>query len=184
MEKIEIKKLILLLSSIFPEKSMSDQGIDVYCEALRDLPDDVLKNAVKKIMVESKFFPSIAEIREKAFSIVGQISGERSAQEAWEEISRGMKVSGSYNRPEFSTALISRAVDAVGGWFHICVECDTEIMRAQFLKMYDSLLKRDQENIRTLPEIKRFIEQEQAKIAEKKNDARLLISKITEKFKP
>jgi transcription-repair coupling factor (superfamily II helicase) len=152
-----IRKILMVLAAAFPDRKLDQVGIDLYCEMLKDIDTEFLGLAAKEILGSNKFFPAISEIREKVNFLMSKIKSEKSSQEAWEEVQSGIRAYGSYQVPKFYP-LTGRTVDAIGGWYHICCECDIEIMRAQFLKMYDNLLKRKQEDARCLPETLKFIE--------------------------
>lgn len=61
-----IRKNLFKLSCVFPDRKLLSEGIDVYCEMLIDLPVEAILKAVKHCLRECRFFPTIAEIRDKA----------------------------------------------------------------------------------------------------------------------
>ena len=92
-----------------------------------------------------KFFPSIAEIMEAARELVIAATGERTADmdEAWREVQKAMKETLAFHQPEFSTHEIKQAVDTIG-WttFLECKVDDFNTLRAQFLRIYESICRR------------------------------------------
>jgi len=79
----------------------------------------------------------IALIREKARAIQKKLPGE-----AWAEVLGAIRIVGSYGSPKFSDSLIKKAVNCIG-WRHLCLSENIEIQRAHFLKIYESLSKRE-----------------------------------------
>lgn len=55
-----------MMAIVLQDKKISDEFIAIYQEMLADIPDDVLIKAMKDCLLTCRFFPSIAEIREKA----------------------------------------------------------------------------------------------------------------------
>lgn len=51
---------------LFQEKKVSDQFIFIYQQFLADLPVDVVAAAIKDCICECRFFPTIAEIRDRS----------------------------------------------------------------------------------------------------------------------
>lgn len=55
-----------MLVILFQEKKVSDQFILIYQQFLADLPVDVVAAAIKDCICECRFFPTIAEIRDRS----------------------------------------------------------------------------------------------------------------------
>lgn len=71
---------------------------------------------------------------------------ERSLDEAWNEVQRQMEEAFVYKKPVFSTPEIEKAALAMG-WIGICNTPTDQIgtARAQFLKLYASVLGRNKD---------------------------------------
>lgn len=114
-------------------KSQDKQGKDVYVAMLEDLPAELLRKTVKKIILEQTFLPSIAEIRAAGMSLLATVDPSRkvkSWQEAQTEIAAGISRTWfkgclgeiPQDHPEYglpcdpiwSTPEIKAAVDAFG----------------------------------------------------------------------
>jgi hypothetical protein len=54
------------MAIVLQDKKISAEFIAIYQEMLADIPDDILVQAMKGCLLTCRFFPSIAEIREKA----------------------------------------------------------------------------------------------------------------------
>ena len=109
------------------------QGKDVYVAMLEDIPSELLRKTVKKIILEQTFLPSIAEIRAAAMSLLATVDPSRKVktwQEAQQEILAGIGRTwycgclgeipmdhpdfGKPCEPMWSTPEIKAAVDAYG----------------------------------------------------------------------
>jgi hypothetical protein len=58
--------MIFRLSAILPDRKLLPEAIEIYSELLDDIPNEILKQAEKSCLLNCKFFPTIAEIRERA----------------------------------------------------------------------------------------------------------------------
>lgn len=174
MTKNEDQVVVMLnaFAVAFTDRKLAKEGIGMYCEMLKDIPVDVLKNATGDLIASKKFFPTVAEIREKCKGFVREIAGVKSPAEAWEEMAHLMRAVGSYEKPEWSTTLIERTMYACGGWYHCCVEADMEILRAQFMRIYESLAEREDELLLRLPETDQYIREEKRKLEQSRADKR------------
>lgn len=89
-----ILKGLLILYPKF-NKGLSDKEWQAmsegYYRILGDLPPELLNAAVLEIGRENTFFPSAAELRKAAMSLVERAEGIPSAQDAWAEVCRGKK---------------------------------------------------------------------------------------------
>lgn len=115
----------------------------VYDEMLKDVPIGLLDKACRKVIAESKFLPSVAEILAAARSLIGtQQPAERVKPfgEAWEEIERAMFSTPWGRYPDFSTAEITITVKRFG-WHDLrtVTSEDVKIVRAQIRKIYEEV---------------------------------------------
>jgi hypothetical protein len=152
-----VSKALVLLATAYPRYEMTKDTGRVYAELLSDIPDDLLIAAAKHHATISKWFPSVAELRAAAFSIQAKVKGVPSAEEAWGEVMHQIRNIGSWGEPQFSTPLIGTAVDGLGGWMIVCTSTNTVADRAHFLRIYGNLLKRQQEDVAMLPEVRELI---------------------------
>ena len=70
-----------------------------------------------------------------------RIAREDAALVAWEKLQEAVRRAGRYQSVLFDDAKISRVVEAIGGWGHVCdwPAKEMSIHRAQFLKAYQAL---------------------------------------------
>jgi hypothetical protein len=127
----------------FPgQHKFSAEKTKAWFEALNDLNDDQFLDSINDIIRTDKFFPTIADIRERALKRDIKLSSE-----AWAEVLGEMeRVCGTGNRPSFSTPLIERSVRSIGGLDTIWkAGADQETYyRLNFIKAYDAMAKREQ----------------------------------------
>lgn len=66
----EIERMVTNLSLLYPAAKLSDAEagarVELYVRLLRDVPFDILSAAFKRVAQTSRFFPTVAEIREAA----------------------------------------------------------------------------------------------------------------------
>jgi hypothetical protein len=143
-EKTTIRKALLKLAAIFPEKKLEAEGIDVYCEMLKDIGDEQLNNSIKECLLTCKFFPSIAEIREKC-------SLKNSDAKISETFFKMIDMYYRSNKIIYPDANYARAFKAVGGLKEM-----TEIKNKdlQFIKKDFIAYYRDYERLEKLGQLK------------------------------
>jgi len=154
-----IAELIGAMASTYPNVTVSDQTNLTYVRMLRDIPIDILAVAIEQCTSECKWFPSVAEIRDKAMTLTRTESVP--AFEAWAkvvaEIGRiGLTETAMIDGvltdvgPEFADPIIAKAVDCIG-WKALCNSENQIADRAHFAKVYDQLVARHEDDARLLP---------------------------------
>lgn len=141
-------QIIAMLFGSF-DKGDDKQRIAIYSKLLEDIPTELLSKSVKKLILENKFMPSIAEIVDAAKSLMGSIDDTKrtkSWDEAWGEIQRQMHDAFIYKKPVFSSPEIAEAALNFG-WKDLCctLEKDMPIVRAQVRRMYEDACRRREE---------------------------------------
>jgi hypothetical protein len=137
----EAGRLVSLLADAYPHVPVRQGTVEVYAVALADLPWAEAREAVVEHLGTSRFWPSIAEIREL---VARQRTGLPDPESAWaivvqaaEAANREISERGSYRRVPFSCVLIERAVEVIG-WERIRSGEDRSILSAQFRRLYES----------------------------------------------
>ena len=125
------------IERITQDKFLSEQWYSM----LSDLTDEQFKKAIELIVKTSKYAPTIADIREKAVS-----KAEYTPEEAWAIVYRDLKKYGYYNEPVYEDWKLEAAKNAIG-WHTLCDMQPEEknAVRAHFMRIYQSLVKREQE---------------------------------------
>jgi hypothetical protein len=157
----EVIKVFAIMSLAWPNYKAKDGTIEVYASMLEDIPPDVLVAAARTLIASGgEFFPSVSAWRQTALDIILNKSGTPTAIEAWEEAVRECNRCGDYWRyqegkkyPEYSHPLITSCVSAIG-YAQILETENVDIVRAHFLKAYESLRQRRDIDQRTLPDVK------------------------------
>jgi hypothetical protein len=138
----------------FPGKEITTETIAVYAHRLSMMPTDAVCAAIDRLMDTSRFFPTIAEIKEAAAAD----PTAPLADEAWAEVLKEAKRVG-WNRPrilhggtwydppkrQFSHPAIEAAVEAVG-WEMICMTPADKIshVRHAFVQALNAGMHRNQ----------------------------------------
>lgn len=122
----------------------------IYTKVLGDIPNEILSKAVKKLLLESKFLPSIAEVVEAGKSLMGTADDStrvREWAEAWDEIERAMQSTPWGHTPVFSRIEIELAVRSFG-WHDLQMTLaeDMPTVRAQVRRMYEDVCRRTKEH--------------------------------------
>ncbi|MEH7355099.1 replicative helicase loader/inhibitor [Neobacillus drentensis] len=160
MNRKEIINLLGIATANFPnlqQKEMKPTAI-LWEKALADIPYEVAEKAVIKVLSTSKFFPTIAEIRDAT----AQITQPRTldAIEAWGMIVQAIRKYGYYNQgaalqslPEDVAEMVKRFT-----WRELCLSENVETLRAQFRMAWETQSKRTNE-LKALPtEIRLLLE--------------------------
>ena len=126
-------KLLGVLTATFPNHLSAD-GVKAYAHMLSDIPIPALQVAIEECVKSCRFFPSVAEIRERA------TPADLSAADAWEKVIQQIRLLGFYGSPKFDDPVIDRVVFSMD-WQAICSSENPGVDRAQFMKMYDQMLK-------------------------------------------
>ena len=135
-------KLLTLARKSFPSSKADAETITLYLAALDDLTYAQIKAGVLKCMNTAKFFPTIAEIREAAESMVEHANhtGKPDAGEAWGEVMRFVTESSPYDQRPFrwSCEEVHEAVKRLGTMTLFEMTNDgIPATRGQFMKIYD-----------------------------------------------
>ena len=84
--EIETLRVLKILGDVYPTYKLSRSGVEVYVQLLADIPGSVLEQSALDHISHSTFFPSIAELRSAAFSIIEAANPVPGAYEAWSEV--------------------------------------------------------------------------------------------------
>ena len=66
MNKPDVKRLVAVLKAAYPRQELPPETVAIYAEMLADLDAETATAAVKRAIQTSRFFPTIAEIRNVA----------------------------------------------------------------------------------------------------------------------
>lgn len=151
MKKTEIVQLLVVINAAFPNMQVNEVMVDLWHELLGDIDFNLAKAAVKKILLESPYPPTIADIRKQVAEIT--TPKQIDPAEAWGEVERAIRYYGSYMEEEALASMspaVARVVKYIG-WREICLSEEPGVLRGQFLKMYQQLQERERKEA-LLPE--------------------------------
>jgi len=154
--KAQISEMIGALATMYPREEVSTENCKAYAVKLCDISVSELMVALDQCGSELKFFPSVAEIREK-WRLLTAPRDVLSAGEAWGVVVQRMKRYGPYEsypprpRPPIEHPFIVETVEAIGGWSTLFESDNAVADRAHFMKIYDQLVARKEANERLLP---------------------------------
>jgi hypothetical protein len=153
MNATEAEQLVGILEAAYPNHPTKPATASGYFLGLRDLPFVTVMAAAEEVMRTSRFFPTVAEIRE--IVATSEVAGDLIPEEAWAEVrSEARRVGfnrpptfhrGVFHReePRFSSPLIERAVQAVG-WETICTgNNERGFIRDQFVKALAAIARHE-----------------------------------------
>lgn len=171
MTRQETIKILTLLSNnyeSFARRTETDEQVEMmiftWMECLGDLDYNLVLQAVKKTILESEYPPTIHQVRKNAIEMI-KPNTAKSAVEAWNEalklISNGLymtKEQFEQASPEVKV-FFGNNVQQVRELAMVDSETINSVTKGQFLKQYEIIIQRQQEN-KLLPEqMKSMIEQ-------------------------
>lgn len=156
MNREQTTQILIILASNykFYNEQMSEAGksdvlVKTWQSCFKDISYEVVANAVKKAMLTSEYPPTIAEVRKQAIEMINPTEN-KTAIEAWNEAYK-MICGGLYmTQEQFETA--SPAVKKFFGnarqvkeLAQTDIDTVNTVTKGQFLKQYDMLVSREQE---------------------------------------
>lgn len=167
MKKTEVTKLLTVIAAAYPRFEVDEMKQQIWFEMFQDIDYQTAQIAVKKIMLENTFPPSIAELRKVVVDITTPAELKKDAAEAWGEVEKAIRNFGMYREGEALQNMSPRTTTVVRymGWQNICTTEEIDVVRGQFRKMYESTDQRERLD-RLIPD-----------------NMKVLISRLTEKSK-
>ncbi|OEH86229.1 hypothetical protein BHU72_11885 [Desulfuribacillus stibiiarsenatis] len=147
MTRKEIMQLLGIATANFPslqEKDLKPTAI-LWEKTLSDVPYQVAENALIKVLSTSKFFPTVAEIREAIVAITEP--RKLDAIEAWDLIVQAIRKYGFYREPQAMESLpedVARMARRFT-WRELCHNENPDTLRAQFRMAWETESKREKE---------------------------------------
>jgi len=144
--KAEVTKLLTVIASMYPRFEVNELKISLWYDMVGDLSYQAAQMALKKTMLTSVYPPTVADIRAAVADITAV--EQLDAGKAWGEVMRAIHKCGFYN-PEDAYKIMSPCTELVVkqiSWREICCCEEIGVVRGQFMKMYDSMKKREETN--------------------------------------
>lgn len=155
---MDYKRFATIMAPLVATYDRFDQSkakMQVFYKILGDLPEGVLEAAVLDHLSESKWPPTPADLRKRAFGLADE---GVDAYDAWNAALKAVRspYGGSYNpMPQFRDPLVPRTIERIGGWVSFCAgDGDFTSNRARFIEAYRALRDREQRQVRMLPEVR------------------------------
>lgn len=153
MTRTETIKIFAILTAAYPrfdtytDKERLRPVIELWTEMFRDVPYPVVETAVKKLILESPFPPTIADVRKHIVDITTDPSDRIDGATAWGEVVQAIRKFGYYRPEEALDSMSPRVAKVVKmlGWQEICISEQPGVIRGQFLKMYDAYSAREKQ---------------------------------------
>jgi hypothetical protein len=125
----------------------------LWAELLKDITGEVVLAATKQILADpSPFPPTVGQVRAKCVDITtGTIGGETAAM-AWDVVLA--YIAGTSCDTSHMSEKCLRALKSVGGTWQVMHSDKPGVVRAQFIKSYDSYKTSEREEVQTLPDVK------------------------------
>ena len=146
MTKSEAAGLVAIAIAAFPQYQERDMKLTVQAwhQLLADIPFEVAKGALIKLLTVNKFFPTVAELREAALKCTTSLP---TPEEAWEEVRKTLtgdtyiKLKYKHEKPTFSRPEIEQAVNQLG-LEDLLMSENISYDRTQFLRFYETVRNR------------------------------------------
>jgi hypothetical protein len=129
----------LSVASLAYGQELERNRVAIYCECLADLDVEDVEDALRRLIAVSKWWPSVAEIREEVAMLA--VADLPEPELAWAEVLRAVARDGAYRAPCFEHEEIAEAVRAIG-WRDICLEANVTSTRARFIDAYTAVRRR------------------------------------------
>lgn len=146
------------LFSAYANAQVTVETIAVYDRLLSDIPAGDLQTVVDQCVAECKFLPTVAEIRER-YHALSRTLGQLTAADAWGQVKSEIRRIGSWGTPTFDDPIVAKVVRNMG-WMEICTSESPEgVTLAQFTRMYNELVNRNELLQKLLPQAREMAEQ-------------------------
>jgi len=144
MDKKEFATFAMALKTYYPREQLlpNQQAMELWYRELCDIPYYVAEAGLRKWVVNNKWSPSIAEIREMTTDVTkGEIPDWG---EGWDSTCRAIRRYGSYNVKEAMASLdeITRETVRRIGFINLCMSENVTADRANFRMIYEQLADR------------------------------------------
>lgn len=127
-----VKTIVAGLVDAYPRMDVAKGTVSMYVRALADLPAQALMRAANAWVMESRFFPTVAELRAR---VIEERVDLPDAIEAWHLIERAIASGSLSELPDE----VRRALKAVGGSWAYKTTTRPELMRRDFTSAYELL---------------------------------------------
>ena len=135
-----VVEMVAALATAF-NRQADEATFLAYTIGLDGLTVQQVRQAVGRALRTCKFMPSPAELREMS----GEQSVDTRATLAWVGVKEAIARHGGYRSVDFDDKTINAALDALGGWTHVCESTEVVLDRdmwPRFLRLYKAFASR------------------------------------------
>jgi hypothetical protein len=155
--EIETLRVLKILGDVFPSYKLSSSAIEIYVQLLADIPGLVLEKSALDHISHSSFFPSIAELRSAAFSIIEAADPVPTGYEAWSDVQAEIQRIGHRKQPQFDNPIAAQVVKQLG-WRYLCLSENPVADRAHFVQAYQAIAERQRNSAHRMQIVDEFID--------------------------
>ena len=140
MNKEQFVKAMTYLAIAY-DKEFNQEQLNVWYEFFKNDDFNVLRQAIKSVILKSKYLPSIAELKEE-INYINNPQLKISADDEWLKIEDAIREYGIYNSEDAlsnMSTLTKKAIRMLGGWDTICMSQEGDWLRKNFISIYNSL---------------------------------------------
>ncbi len=155
LAKTDVVGIFKLLSVLFPQSAKNFTGVDSFArdawyEMVKDLPKELVAEAIKSYAASHVFAPSIAEIRTEVLKAANP-ELQIGADEAWGMVRKAISKYGSSSRENYLKMTAEMPVQVMRcienlGWRNICMSEEPDMVRAHFYRAYDAQINRESQS--------------------------------------
>lgn len=141
-----VRDAVRLFGEMF-NRSPSDTLLSAYVAALADVPNEDFTAAVASAVKEARFFPTVAELRER--SGLGGVDAEEEGSLVWGKVREAIRRVGGYcSPPDFGPAG-NAALRCLGSWESITgmEKRELDFKGKEFARIYATFRKRGVEGV-------------------------------------
>ena len=111
------QRVLEILTASYPNTEITSDTIRIYDRLLSDIPEGVLEAACVQHIAQSRFFPTVAEMRELSSKLMDKANGSEhiSSMEAWGIVQRKISHTGVYNQLDLMIHLLRERLSALAG---------------------------------------------------------------------
>ena len=129
----EAMRLVATLKATYPRQEIREETVEVYVRFLSDLDHAAAEQAVGRIVATSRFFPTIAEIREE---VAEGYAGLPSVAEALALVAERYRLSDAEVKENRLPDEVLKAYRIVGGEWAFRTSTNATTLHAQFRDLY------------------------------------------------
>ncbi|MGE5328091.1 MAG: replicative helicase loader/inhibitor [Deltaproteobacteria bacterium] len=159
MTKQDMTKIFAILATTYPqfEKLFENKDklrftVEIWHKSFNDIDFNIAEIAVQKLILESPYPPTIADLRKQISDITTPKNQALDPADGWGEVTAAIRNFGYYREEEAIKSLSPLTAKVVRylNWREICLCEEPGIIRGQFMKMFEQIAKRDKQE-RLLP---------------------------------